>query len=263
MATEASAQQAPCTPNPAAVTLRPELFFGAAGFAPNPLPEATVGQAYDQVIQFKALKQLTDPIPLTITAVKVIGFTGQQVPNAYNWVNYQVVSSNPADVTTGVDTIVVTPQGDTISGCIRLTGTPTCKTEAGKDTILLKIQVVPQGLPQSVVDNALGPGVRLKFAVNGAASDPTCQATSIAEAIQRTFDVSILPTRTTGNVTVNYTLPVYSRVKAEVYSADGKLVYTTTDDATAGLNTMEIPSQNFAPGLYIVRMHVGGTTTSK
>jgi hypothetical protein len=257
--------QAPCTPNPSSVTLNPQKYLGAAAFAPDPLPEATVGQAYDQVIQFKAVKNLSvSGLTVVIKSVKVIGFKGAQVANAYDWINYQVASANPADVTTG-DTITVTPAGDTIAGCIRMTGTPTCKTEAGKDTILLVIKVVPenQGL-QGIIDAQIGEGIELQFKVNGTATDPVCEAASIADAIRRQMNLSVFPTPTNGNVKVSYNLPVFTDVTAEVYSADGRLVYSRVEkNPMVGENTMEIPAENFVPGLYVVNLKVAGTTVSK
>lgn len=253
----------PCTPNPASVNLSPTKYLGAAAFAPDPLPAATVGQQYDQVIQFKAVKNLSvSGLNIEIKEVKVFGFKGQANPDAYNWVQYQVASANPSDVTTGVDTVTVTPQGDIIAGCIRMTGTPTAKA---CDTILVKVRVIPANSNlQSVIDQQIGEGIPLSFNVNGEGADTCRAAASIADVIRRQMNLLVYPTPTTGNVSVSYSLPIFTDVTAEVYSADGRMVYSTKENnPVVGTNTFEIPAQSFAPGLYVVNMKVAGTTVSK
>ena len=253
----------PCTPNPESVTLNPQKYLGAAAFAPDPLPEATVGEAYDEVIQFKAIKNLTvSGLTVEIKSVKVFGFRGKANPAAYDWVQYEVASANPEDVTTGVDTVTVTPSGDFIAGCIRMTGTPTAKA---CDTIILLVKVIPAnaGL-QGIIDAQIGEGIPLAFNVNGAGADSCTAQASLADVIRRQMNLSVFPTPATGNVTVSYSLPVFTDVTAEVYSADGRLVFSATEkNPVVGENKLEVPAQSFAPGIYVVNMKLAGTTVSK
>ncbi len=107
-----------CTPAPDSYPFNP-AFMNAAGLNPEALPTAYVGVPYDEVIQFKALQSITNPIPLDIQSVVVNGIEGLNNPEIYNWLQYEVVSYNPADQGN-----VLTPYQGIIAGCIRLFGTP-------------------------------------------------------------------------------------------------------------------------------------------
>ena len=80
-----------------------------------------------------------------------------------------------------------------------------------------------------------------------------------------------IPNNATCNPPVTGMLPVYvarnssSRVDITIYNTDGKLVYSSSNQQTAGIQTYNIPMKKMASGIYVVKVRVNESeeTTKK
>lgn len=81
--------------------------------------------------------------------------------------------------------------------------------------------------------------------------------------ISKTNLISIFPNPTNGNSNLELNLVENSNVKVDVLNTLGQVVFTKTLTNVSGNQTINIDSQNFESGLYLVNIKVGDLTTTK
>ncbi|MCS7086467.1 MAG: hypothetical protein NZ534_10375, partial [Bacteroidia bacterium] len=201
-----------CTPTPNEVPFSPD-FFNFVGIAPPSLASGTVGQPYDQTIQFKSVAQIPAnpfiPVPANILYVEITEITSAKNRNTYDWMDYAIVSANPCD-----DGNRLSPCDSLIAGCIRLTGTPNvknCANDPNRDSLLMKFRVITDNAAvNSQIANFLD-GFAYALFVEGPANDP-CEPAGITDKIRPAVNVQIHPNPADGGATATFFVPGASTV---------------------------------------------------
>ena len=71
----------------------------------------------------------------------------------------------------------------------------------------------------------------------------------------------IAPNPTTANARVSFANAAVAGSRLDVFGMDGRLIFS--DEVPAGATVVEMPSADFAPGVYVVRLTSGAEVVSK
>ncbi len=71
------------------------------------------------------------------------------------------------------------------------------------------------------------------------------------------LSATVFPNPSRGPVTLRYTLPVSTQVTIQLMSIEGKVLYSTTENQSSGIRELQISTNDFASGIYLVRLHAG------
>jgi len=245
----AQAQPPRCTaPDPA-------TYNNEFGFYPNDsvVPAATVGQYYEQVVDFVAPVQLETQLPtggtitVTLTKIELV-----DIKNLAAGLSYQTNLTTPASPPTWT-----APGGGVpATGCVTIYGTPTEEKRGPvptQDSILIIVRGYARvlGIEQNALDtityfvtvNAASAGINdyVSGGSFGVAPNPLSTNSKISYNLVKTTDVSLnvidMAGRTVRSINFNQQLPGY-------YEQD--------------LNLSELTA-----GIYVVNFSVGDYTTSK
>lgn len=84
-----------------------------------------------------------------------------------------------------------------------------------------------------------------------------------SETKEHPFQLQIMPNPTSGNTTIRYTLAAEDIMKVEIYTSLGNLVAVPEKGMNkAGEHILNYSTDELPPGVYYIRLTVGGQTTS-
>lgn len=88
-------------------------------------------------------------------------------------------------------------------------------------------------------------------------------SSGIAEANPLKMDVNVYPNPATDLLNLDYALPISGRVKASIYTTDGRLVRNVFESNQAtGFNHKTVDISDLASGLYLINVEVDGQLQS-
>jgi hypothetical protein len=235
-----------CVPNP-------------EGVAPEALAVGTVGEPYDETLQFKAQTQFPAFPPLTTTPsnilhVDITGVGSAKGLSTYNWMSYNVVSANPCD-----EGGRLSPCNSLIAGCVRMTGTPNvknCANDSNPDSLLILLRITTDNPTLNAVLPNFFDGIPYPLYVNGSSADP-CEV-SVADMIRRAMSVQIYPNPSGGSATASFVVPTVGTASIEAITLDGRTAFRKQLENAVGRQNVEIP--DLAPGFYTVKVRAGGVS---
>lgn len=223
---------AQCTPGTSTIPgITPD---SATGLSP-----AIANQPYSQVLQVRVPQdtsvQLIPGIPVTVTIVSIqlSSFTGLPLGLSYN--------CNPSNCTF--------PGGS--NGCVDISGTPTIPGVYSLRAILTTTgsffgQPIIQTDTVDYYTLTVNSGVGLEeyntagFSLSQNSPNPFSDFTNI-----------------------DLLAPVNAEIEFRVFNMLGKEVYNRQIQAEAGINSIRLDSRDFAPGIYMYTVSLGGKTLSQ
>jgi Secretion system C-terminal sorting domain len=235
--------QAQCTPDPNASG----LFYPAPT---APLPSATVGQAYAQLIT------VTVPTDTSIDLSSVIGFPFPAVTVTINTLTLGVPSGLPIGIfgqtTPGTGII-----NGGANGCIDVAGTPTTSGQYVINIPTTLNVTVPMSVPVIGGTAQTLPQVPVPYNIQVLSNVSVSPATAGFTLAQS------LPNPTSGSTVINYAVSTPSDVQLEVMSISGQVVFAAVQKAVSGEQSFRFDASKFAPGMYLYRLSDGTHTLTR
>ncbi len=218
---------AQCTPDPSITT---------TGVYPLNLPNAKVGQAYNQVLQFYITKD-------TVVTVPVFGEVNATIDS---FTIFKIIGM-PNGLSFNCNTSTCTIAGGT-NGCANVSGTPTQKGTYPLQ-IILKIRASALSVTQTIYDTMYNYTMTVESGVN----------IKNANSIQSS-NYQIYPNPITNN---QLNFEVWSNDAAncavQLFSMQGKEVFNQQFDLDFGLNKNKINTEQLAKGMYLVKVNHGNS----
>lgn len=244
-----STTYAQCTPSPIFVNI------GIPGFWPNPalgaLPDGEINVPYNQTVTVIVVQDTT----LDLSAI--IGFP---VPPVQVSVNYQSVT-NVNGLPTGMSYVCDTSScawlgGD--AGCFKLTGTP---TQSGNFTVGIETSLnvdVPASVP------VIG-GTAIDVPIPAISYDLFIDNPNFVDGIEEnTFSVGQnSPNPFSGITEIMYNAPTPMDISLDIVNMNGAKVFSETQRAASGNNTISVDGSNWAPGVYFYSLSNGEERITK
>jgi len=297
----AAVQAQDCTPVPNACTptsLIPACLAPEAGLC---FVQGTAGNERADLFIAKAVS-ITSPLALTVPIRQVIVTAVDYVPAGLTMtICHAYDQANPGqtvcfDVNT--DGTIPTGQGvmrrddnDTrdFNVCATLTGTATTPT-ATTDSVIIRAQVyvgltLPFAIPPTLTD--VGEGTSLATLLADPTAGPILTSLGLSDQIDFEYKVSVNPTGqactvsndkalefaanfrvypnpTSAGVSAAYSLTEASDVRAEVFAADGRLVYSADlGRQLPGENSFDVPAERLTAGVYVISLNTGSVRISQ
>lgn len=241
--------QAQCTPDPNLTDV---------GITPDTLVDGNVGQAYSQVIQVVMPKDTSVTSPFTFTAY-FCNFGVKAIPNMPGGMNFALAGAG-LDPNDNTNWIINHTPGVTNRGCILLSGIPQDTLVDDSLTIQVKFGLSTDNPattgscnPSALLPNSTS--YRFKWRIN--------PASSIDNNLQAALGLKLAPNPTTENTTLSLNLNKSMDIKVSVVDVVGKEVKAVFDgNMTSGSQNLSISTQNFANGMYFVRISANGNSTT-
>jgi hypothetical protein len=198
---------AQCTPSTSACSFNPQVYFGSVCFTPDPLPDGTVGQPYNEAIRFVAAQAITQPLPLTLSKVEVLNVRFYDAAGALQdaatvGLTVTLTSGNSVDnpnIATAKAFTPVPGNGFGPFGCIQISGTPNREI----DSLSLSIRIndaieIPGPVSQTPIN--------LDFRVNPASACNINASTSSTSSACASATGSITVTASGGAAPYEYSI---------------------------------------------------------
>ena len=212
----------------------PSALLTRTGIYPSALPNAVVGQAYNQVITFRFPKDTTIFFQTTtIDTVYIVSIEGfpSSYTNTCNIPNCQYI-----------------PSGSEIRGCVSISGTPVLAdvgTKTIKVNILAKVTINPPPPANPIKQSIPYSDSSVTFTTTGG-------STYASRIVNNTFSVEQnYPNPFSDNTDIIFTSPKADRTDIRVYDMLGKIVFQTSVAAKVGRNVVSVDGGNFKPGYYM------------
>lgn len=210
----------------------PDTLLVNTGVYPAVLPDAQVGQSYEQILQFHVTKDTMVTIPIFgTTKADIDSFTIVQVNGIPNGMSFQCNTLNCA-----------IPGGG--NGCADIKGTPTQKGVFPLEIVLkIKVSIGIFG-SQTVYDTLTAYSINVNSAV------------SIKNAIQNeNFNYQIFPNPILYN---QFNLSVWNKNSTQcivkLYNIQGALVAMQLVNLNAGFNQQNIQLDGISKGIYLLQI---------
>lgn len=212
-----------CTPDPG---------LTHSGLYPNPLPDAKVGVAYNQIITFQ--------FP-TDTTVVVFG-TSQAIH--IDTLIIQSISGFPSSFTKDCNLAGCKYYTPPLKGCLQISGTPVAADTGTKKLVVsviakFKLGITPIAYP--FVDSSQ------TFRVNSSVGLNRGQVANYTFGIDQ-----ITPNPFTDKTLVSITSPKTEKSTIAIRDILGKEVYTSEVTCKPGINNFTIETENFKAGYYLL-----------
>lgn len=89
------------------------------------------------------------------------------------------------------------------------------------------------------------------------------QAVDVRDVVENNTEITIYPNLTNGNVTVEYSLKTASEVQINIFDILGRNVYNNTQEAAAGMHTINADLSQLGSTYYLVEISNGVETVSE
>ncbi len=182
-----------------------------------------VGIPYDETITLNVPADTT----IFILTVDIDSVTISNVNGLPSGINYQCQNSNCS-----------TPGGQ--QGCVSIFGTP---DQAGTYNVILDITVhtASTTLPQTETITVI-------------VSEPNSVANLTAEQV----GLTVYPNPVKESANVRFNMSSESEVSVRVFNVLGGVVYQSQELGSVGVNSIELPSQSWNAGYYLLNIEIDG-----